>query len=79
MSDHKLVIRRTNIKDTEGINKILKKTYSYDSPYTFDNIRAQLNHFPEGQVVVEYDGQVVGFCMSFIINEKEVLGAHTWE
>jgi predicted amidohydrolase/ribosomal protein S18 acetylase RimI-like enzyme len=79
MSDHKLVIRRTTIKDTEGINKILKKTYSYDSPYTFDNIRAQLNHFPEGQVVVEYDGQVVGFCMSFIINEKEVLGAHTWE
>lgn len=78
MTDHILLIRRTQLEDTPRINEILKKTYPYGTPYSYDAIRAQLNHFPEGQIVVEYEGVVVGFCMSFIISEKLALAPHTW-
>ena len=79
MADHKLIIRRTTLQDASGINNILRKTYSSQTVYPLDAIKGQLNHFPEGQIVVEYDGQVVGFCMSFIISEKLAMNPHTWD
>lgn len=79
MADHKLLIRQTKIDDITGINRILRKTYPFETYYTLDALRGQINHFPEGQFVVEYDGVVVGFCMSFIISEKQAMKPHSWD
>src|SRR5690606_187169 len=38
----------------------------------------QINNFPEGQFVAEYDGQIVGHCATFIISGEVGLKRHTW-
>lgn len=75
----KIVIRRSTYHDTPRINEIVKACYPGVAPYPEDALRAQINHFPEGQFVVEYEGALVGFCSTFIISEKAGLKAHTWK
>lgn len=74
-----IVVRQTSIKDSEAINKIILLTYPGLKGYPHEAFKAQLNHFPQGQFVVELDGEVVGFCMTFIISHKIALVPHTWE
>lgn len=75
----KLLVRNTQFKDLAAINRILNKTYPGLEGYPAKALQAQLNHFAEGQFVVEYEGLVVGFCMTFIISGRKALKAHTWE
>ena len=41
-------------------------------------MRAQLNNFPDGQFVAEYDGKIVGHCATFITTETVALAPHSW-
>jgi predicted amidohydrolase/GNAT superfamily N-acetyltransferase len=41
-------------------------------------LRSQQTHFPEGQFVVEYEGNIVGYCATFRIDEAVALAPHTW-
>lgn len=72
-------VRLTTLNDVNEINSIITKTYPGIPGYSRDTIKAQLNHFPEGQFVVEFNGVVVGFCMTFIISEKLAAVPHTWK
>jgi predicted amidohydrolase/GNAT superfamily N-acetyltransferase len=49
--------------------------YGYNEP----TLIGQLNHFPEGQLVVTAGEKVVGYCATLRIAEKEGLKQHTWE
>lgn len=75
----KVIVRKTKFDDASAINSIVSKTYPGVPPYALDSLRAQINHFPEGQMVVEFEGQVVGYCISFIISEAEAMAPHTWK
>ncbi len=75
----KILVRNTLITDSDAINEIVNACYPGSPPYPRDALRAQLNHFPEGQLVVQYEGKIVGFCISFIISEKEAFKPHTWK
>ncbi len=72
-------MRKTSFQDASAINSVVSKCYPDVSPYPVDALRAHINHFPEGQMVVEYDGKVIGFCITFIINEEEAMKPHTWK
>jgi predicted amidohydrolase/ribosomal protein S18 acetylase RimI-like enzyme len=76
---NKIVVRKTTIKDAPAINEIIAKTYPGVAPYSLDALRAHLNHFSDGQFVVEFNEQVVGYCMTFIISEKAAITPHTWK
>src|SRR5690606_15114870 len=75
----KIIIRKTTFQDTAAINSIVNKCYPGVPPYPEDALRAQINHFPEGQMVVEYNKVVIGFCITFIITEAEAMKPHTWK
>lgn len=75
----KIHIRKTTFQDAAAINQIVSKCYPGVPPYPTDALRAQINHFPEGQFVVEYDNVVIGFSISFIISEAEAMKPHTWK
>jgi predicted amidohydrolase/GNAT superfamily N-acetyltransferase len=75
----KIIVRKTTFKDAGAINQVVQKCYPGVPPYPVDALRAQINHFPEGQLVVEYEGQVIGFCITFIISEAEAMKPHTWK
>ncbi len=75
----KLVVRRATIKDVKAIAELGRRVYSPNPALTSRMIRGQINNFPEGQFVAEYDGQIVGHCATFIISGKIALKPHTWD
>lgn len=78
-SKKKIMMRKTKFSDYEAIKSITERVYPGLPPYSQEAFRAQLNHFPEGQFVVEYEDQVVGFCISFMITEELAFKDHTWK
>lgn len=75
---HKLIIRQARRRDLAAIHRLTQKVYSEIGGYTRDQLRGQLHHFPEGNLVAEYDGQVVGYCASIRVPGEKALKPHTW-
>jgi len=42
-------------------------------------LRGQINRFPEGQFVAEYNGNIVGYCATFIIEGRLAKKPHSWD
>ncbi len=74
----KLVVRQATIGDVPAIYALSQRVYGRLG-LTPDMIRGQLNHFPQGQFVAEYEGQIVGHCATFRISEKVGLQPHSWK
>lgn len=49
------------------------------APWNKSTLAEQLNHFPQGQVVVESQGRVVGYAGSLIVLWDDWCEFHTWE
>ena len=77
--DKNISIRKMELNDLEEINLILNKTYPGAPVYSRSIIESQLNIFPDGQFVILVDVRVVGFCMTQIVHDKEVIEVHTWK
>lgn len=74
----KLIVRHTTHQDIEGIIELQKIVYPEIDPWEPEQIANQLNQFPQGQVVVELDGRIVGCASSLIVLWDEWHEAHTW-
>jgi predicted amidohydrolase/ribosomal protein S18 acetylase RimI-like enzyme len=78
-SAKKISIRKLSIEDLDAVNNILIKTYSSTSIYTKEILESQLLIFPSGQFVITFQDQVVGFCMTMIVERKYFSELHTWK
>lgn len=78
-TNKKIIIRKTKASDIESINQIVLKCYVDTLPYNVRALEEHIQRFPEGQFVVEFEGKVVGFCLTFITNSKTVMGPHNWK
>lgn len=79
-SKPKVIVRNAVLSDTGAIRKLVKIAYpGHIDNYPPSALKAHLNHFPEGQFVVEYDGQIIGYCATFKISGKYALYPHTWD
>ncbi|MGV1682645.1 GNAT family N-acetyltransferase [Sphingopyxis sp. NJF-3] len=74
----KLVIRNSETRDAAAIARLTAKVYGRAEAYSAAQIRGQINNFPEGQFLAEYEGQVVGFCATLIVPEAAALTDHRW-
>jgi len=54
------------------------KVYGKAEAFTQAELRGQINNFPEGQFVAEYEGKIVGHCATLIVSEKHAFRPHTW-
>ncbi|MAN79559.1 MAG: carbon-nitrogen hydrolase, partial [Magnetovibrio sp.] len=63
----KLVVRHAQAGDVAAVQKLYKKVYPGMSPYSADQLRGQINNFPQGQFVATYEDAVVGYCATFRI------------
>ncbi len=79
VTKRRLNIRKTCVADFKSINSILTRIYPETKPYPHNALLAQISHFPDGQFVAEYDGEVIGFCMTFIVSDKLAMRPHTWD
>ncbi|NWG45296.1 MAG: GNAT family N-acetyltransferase [Alphaproteobacteria bacterium] len=74
----KLVIRNAALADVTGIAELTQRVYGAADAYPESQIRGQINNFPEGQFVAEFEGRVVGYCSTFIVSEVDALSPHGW-
>ncbi|MGF1650891.1 MAG: GNAT family N-acetyltransferase [Hyphomicrobiaceae bacterium] len=74
----KLVLRRAELADVSAVAQLSKRVYAPQPGLTARMIRGQINNFPDGQFVAEYDGKVVGYCATFMISEKFAMKPHSW-
>ena len=62
----------------QAIRTLCAKVYPDVAPYSTSHLRGQMQHFPEGQFVAVFEGDVVGYCATFRIGEAEAFARHTW-
>ena len=74
-----LELRNATETDIPAIVELSRRVYPGEVPYSRGQIRGQINAFPEGQFVVTYDGEVVGYAATFIVSERLALADHRWE
>lgn len=73
-----LVVRPMRIEDYERIAELQLLCFPHMKPWRRDQVESHLEHFPEGQIVVEIDGEVVASSSSLIIDFDEYEEGHTW-
>ncbi len=74
----KLAVRNAKLDDVTAILALQDRAYPDLPPDLPGMIRGQIQGFPEGQFVVEYEGEVVGWAATFIIDEAIAFAPHTW-
>ncbi|MEZ4704153.1 MAG: GNAT family N-acetyltransferase [Bdellovibrionota bacterium] len=73
-----LIIRTAQEKDVDDIIELGQKVYPTMGSYKKSMILGQLNHFPQGQFIAQYEGKIVGYCSTFLIDRERALESHTW-
>ncbi|MEZ5947229.1 MAG: hypothetical protein R3C04_10345 [Hyphomonas sp.] len=74
----KLIVRNAETRDIPGIIDMSERVYGTGMGYGPSEILGQINRFPDGQFVAEYEGRIVGYCATFIISGEVALKPHTW-
>ncbi len=74
----KLIVRTAKIADVPAIYDLVKRVYSDMEPYAADQLRGQINNFPAGVLVAEYEDKIVGYCATIRLTGERVLKPHVW-
>lgn len=75
----KLVIRPARNADVAAIARLSVKVYGRADAFTRAEVRGQINNFPEGQFVADYEGKVVGHCATMIVRAEDAFRPHSWD
>ncbi len=75
----RLEVRQAKHSDVPGIAALIRRVYEELPPYTYGEIRAQMNNYPEGEFVAVLDDKVVGYCASMRISGAIALKPHDWD
>ena len=73
-----VVVRNATPADVPQIVALVASVYAGMPAYTPGMVLGQITNYPQGQLVVEYDGAVVGYAACFRISEAIALAPHTW-
>ncbi|MDX2287793.1 MAG: GNAT family N-acetyltransferase [Hyphomicrobiaceae bacterium] len=74
----KLLVRRATLTDVPAMVELGRRVYAPQPSLNARMIQGQINNFPDGQFVAEFDGRIVGHCATFVIDEAVGLAPHTW-
>ncbi len=74
----KLHVRNATLHDVPEIAALVERAYPVMGGYSPAMLRGQIAAFPEGQFVVGYEGEIVGYAATFMIDEAAALSPHTW-
>jgi predicted amidohydrolase/GNAT superfamily N-acetyltransferase len=73
-------IRHTRASDIAELIALQKRSYPPEMPpWSRTHFRQQLDAFPQGQIVAEFDGRIVGCASSLIVLWDDWCDAHTWK
>ncbi|MEZ6014449.1 MAG: GNAT family N-acetyltransferase [Planctomycetota bacterium] len=74
-----LNIRPLAIEDFDQLIEMQQRCFPTMQPWIKDQIESQLRMFPEGQLVVDYEGRVVASASSLIVDFEDYATWHDWK
>ncbi|MEZ4264822.1 MAG: GNAT family N-acetyltransferase [Myxococcota bacterium] len=78
-ADRRLIIRPLSLDDLEGIQELHRRCFPGMAPWSQKQLYCQLERFPDGQIGIEMDGQLVATSSSLIVQGDTWEGAHTFK
>jgi predicted amidohydrolase/ribosomal protein S18 acetylase RimI-like enzyme len=75
----KLAVRLIRLEDYEKLVSLQNRCFPGMLTWRQEQIQSQLSHFPEGQICVEYDGQLVASSSSLIVDFEKYEEWHDWK
>lgn len=72
-------VRNATFKDIPGIQALVNKVYAPMEGYKKEMIRGQIANFSDGCFVVIFEGKIVAYSASILVDDKAALTAHTWK
>lgn len=72
------IVRTTTTSDVDTLLALQERVYPFITPWRRDHFLNQLSVFPQGQLVAELDGVIVGCASSLVILWDEWADEHTW-
>ncbi|GGD90598.1 bifunctional GNAT family N-acetyltransferase/carbon-nitrogen hydrolase family protein [Paenibacillus nasutitermitis] len=76
--EKKIIIRQIERKDFANIIELQNICFPGMDPWKLDQLESHHRVFPEGQLCVELDGEIIGSCSSLIVNFDDYLEQHTY-
>ena len=73
-----LGIRVAVAADIAAIAQLSERVYGAGKGYSPEMLLGQQARFPQGQLVAEYAGAIIGYSASFRIGEAEAMAPHDW-
>jgi len=80
-SNLKVIVRNLKLKDYRDLREAMHRAYAdiEDPPWREKDIRKLLRVFPEGQLCIEVNGQVVASALSLIVDYNKFGDRHTYK
>jgi len=75
----KIRVRRMRIEDYDEIVAMQALCFPGMPTWKKEQIESQISHFPEGQLVVEYEGKVMASSSSLIVDFDRYSDWHNWK
>ena len=75
----KVQVRHTRSADIGDLIALQKRIYPSITPWTEARFREQIETFPQGQIVAELNGQIVGAACSLIVLWDDWGPEHNWK
>lgn len=75
----RVTVRNTRPDDLPVLIDLQRRTYPTIEPWSVDKFAQQLAVFPQGQVVAEFNGRLVGAASALVILWDEWPVEHSWE
>jgi len=76
--EKKIIIRNIEREDFDNIIALQNICFPNMGPWKLDQLESHVRTFPDGQMCVELDGDIIGSCSSLIVNFDDYLEQHTY-
>ena len=79
MSRRRATVRHTRREDIPRLIDLQRRTYVTIPPWSEEKFASQIRNFPQGQVVAEVDGRLVGAACSLVVLWDDWSVEHSWK
>jgi len=81
MDELNVSLRNLKIEDYEEFKEVMDRAYQglHEPPWYKRHISSLLKKFPEGQIVAEVNGKVVGAALAIIVDYRKFGDTHTYD
>ncbi len=78
MEQKKIKVRRWRLSDYDSVTSLQTSCFPKMKPWSIEQFTNLIKTFPEGQILIEYDGRVVASSSSHIINFNNYTETSSW-